>query len=199
MRRATLVLVFVVAACSGSEGTLQEGSGSVEALDLAGRWLGPCAAAGDGTYFVLDFDLSAADWSVDYVVHGDEACSSPLLTVAIEGPYALTGASEAVSGAWEGTFSFSSKQMTPHVADLAAALDGAGCGSAPWTIGSAQDVYEAGCPAFGQYPEASCSADYDIVSRTGETLQFGARPADNDMCSEDKRPQALSPLELALQ
>ncbi len=50
-----------------------------------------------------------------------------------------------------------------------------------------------GCAGFGQYPGADCPADYDVVKRDGDDLFFGARPADNDMCTAAKRPAALSP------
>lgn len=51
-----------------------------------------------------------------------------------------------------------------------------------------------GCATLGQYPIATCPADYDLVKVEGDDLTFGARPKDNDMCTPDKRPQALAPL-----
>jgi len=54
------------------------------------------------------------------------------------------------------------------------------------------DVYAAGCPALSSYPRATCSADYDVVKVDAAALQFGKRPADNDMCTAEKRPTALN-------
>jgi len=79
------------------------------------------------------------------------------------------------------------------------ALDGAGCGADAWEIDVGQSVAEEGCAAFGQYPLADCAADYDIVSRDGDTMFFGSRPMDNDMCTPERRPVELSPLPLTLQ
>ena len=56
----------------------------------------------------------------------------------------------------------------------------------------ATEVLTEGCPGLGQYPKSQCEADYDLVSVSGDDLRFGSRPADNDMCSADKRPKALA-------
>jgi hypothetical protein len=164
--------------------------------DLAGQWVSDCVPNGDGTAFALAFDLGSADWSLDYVVHGTESCDFPVLTVHIDGPYELVEPSAVVDGAWDAIFSFDHKTMEPEVDDLVAALDGAGCGADPWAVGVAQDVYADGCPAFGQYPQADCGQDYDLVSLADDTLRFGLRPADNDLCTPERRPTELSPLVL---
>ncbi len=52
-------------------------------------------------------------------------------------------------------------------------------------------AYSAG---LGQRPIASCPADYDLVKVENDALVFGSRPADNDMCSSEKRPTSLSAL-----
>lgn len=166
---------------------------------LAGDWSSACFDAGDGTFARLDFALTATDWDLDYGVFGDGACRVPLVTVRIEGPYLLTGPSASVQGAWEGQFSFDTKTITAHADPLVTALERAGCGSRPWAIDEAQSVAEEGCAAFGQYPVDACPADYDLVARDGDTLYFGVRPADNDMCTPERRPTELSPLALALQ
>lgn len=69
----------------------------------------------------------------------------------------------------------------------------------PCGLDDPQSVAEEGCAAFGQYPVDACPADYDLVARDGDTLYFGQRPADNDMCTPERRPTELSPLALALQ
>jgi hypothetical protein len=133
--------------------------------------------------------------TVDYVVHGDEACASDFITVHIEGPYDLPGPSAVVAGAYDGVFSFTQKTITPGSAGAADFLNSLGsCGS--FTEGVATDIYQNGCAPLGQYPAAQCSADYDVVSFDGQTLRFGARPADNNMCTPENRPTELSPVAL---
>jgi hypothetical protein len=82
--------------------------------------------------------------------------------------------------------------VTPSSAGAAAFLAQA-CGGGSFTSGTSTDI-SAGCAGLGMYPIASCASDYDLVARTDDHLRFGARPADNNMCTEDKRPTALSPI-----
>jgi hypothetical protein len=201
--RAVFVLLsLVVAACGGTTATPVDataGGDASAAPSLAGQWLSDCTpspqADGSTQYFRLDFQLSASDWEVDYVVHADADCAVPLVTVAIAGPYELERPSSSVDGAWEARFGFASKTIRPEVDGLRDYLNSLeGCGTEPFQTGVAQDVYASGCPAFGQYPEASCSADYDLVRLDGDALYFGARPANNDMCTPANRPTALSPV-----
>ena len=169
--------------------------------DLEGRWGSACVpspqADGSTQYFDLELELGSSRWALDYGVHADDACSTPLATVFIEGPYSLTLPSAAVDGAWEATFGFETKTLTPHADAITGFLaTQEGCGAAPWETGVAQDVLATGCAAFGQYPGSACAADYDLVAYDGEVLRLGARPADNDMCTPDRRPTELSPLPL---
>ena len=221
-RRITLSIATfaVLAACAPSPGTTDPtaSTGQTEAVgsstsqedaesssggdvsapsppSLAGRWRSPCFAQGDGTFARLDFDLGAETWALDYRVNGDEACTVPLVTVAIEGSYALEGPA-AVEGAWNAIFGFDSKTITAHAQPLVEALDAAGCGSEPWSLDVSQSVAQ-GCAPFGQYPLKTCAADYDLVARDGDALRFGQRPSDNDMCGPERRPTQLSSLVLA--
>ncbi len=198
----SLVALFAVACGSESASVPDATTGGEDAASppsLVGRWVSDCTpspqADGSTQYFRLDFDLAASDWAIDYVVHGDPACEVPLVTVHIEGPYALERPSDAVAGAWEARFGFTAKTIRPEVDGLRDFLNSLeGCGTADFETGVAQDVYASGCAGFGQYPQASCDADYDLVRLDGDSLFFGARPADNDMCAPEKRPTALSPV-----
>ncbi|MFT3768956.1 MAG: hypothetical protein QM820_26245 [Minicystis sp.] len=103
------------------------------------------------------------------------------------------GASAKVEGASEGVFSFDTRTITPKAqafADFLDTLDG--CGAGAWKVDTAGDIFASGCAALGSYPAAMCPADYDVVKVSADALQFGARPADNNMCTADKRPTALS-------
>jgi len=167
--------------------------------DLAGRYLSDCLSApqadGSTSYFVLDFDIADDAWAVDYTVFGDGTCQSPLFTVRIDGPYEIGAPSEIVDGAYDATFAFADKTITPHAQPIVAMLEGMDqCGTEAWVLDQPQSIYATGCPALGQYPEASCAADHDLVKLDGDSLQFGARPANNDMCTAERRPTALNPV-----
>lgn len=160
------------------------------AVDLAGRWRSACVDPGTGQALRLRFDLTADAWALDYESFGDAACAAPALTVHIEGSYEVTGPAAAVPDAHEARFGFTRKAVTPSSQGAAAFLAQA-CGGGAFAAGDATDL-AGGCAGLGLYPIASCAADYDLVARAGDTLRFGARPADNDMCTEARRPTALS-------
>ncbi|MEZ4249557.1 MAG: hypothetical protein R3B99_15115 [Polyangiales bacterium] len=198
-----MALLLLSIAC-GSEGATPAdattgGEDAATPPNVAGRWVSDCLpspqADGSTQYFRLDFELTVDAWDLDYVVHADDACEIPLVTVNIVGPYAFERPSDAVAGAWEARFGFTSKTIRPEVDGLRDFLNSLeGCGSADFETGVAQDVFATGCAGFGQYPADACAADYDLVRVEGDVLQFGARPADNDMCTPEKRPTALSPV-----
>ena len=134
-------------------------------------------------------------WALDYTLHGDAACTAKVVNVAIHGEYQVVEPSQ-IESTWNARFGFDDKTITPFVQPVADALGAASCGSGPWQVGVAQSVYDKGCAAFGQYPKAQCEADYDLLSVEGKTLHFGNRPANNDMCTADKRPTQLSTVSL---
>jgi hypothetical protein len=183
----TSAFALLMPACGGS-------GPAAEALEptgasLAGVWESACVDPGNGQAFQLTFDLTATDWTLDYTAFGDARCEQPNLTVHIEGPYTLGAASKAVEGAREGKFGFARKFVTPHTEGAAGFLPQA-CGGGTFAVGGSTDI-TAGCAGLGAYPIEKCATDHDIVHLAGNVLRFGARPADNDMCSPEKRPTAL--------
>ncbi|MEL7003590.1 MAG: hypothetical protein AAFN93_12775, partial [Bacteroidota bacterium] len=63
------------------------------------------------------------------------------------------------------------------------------CGLTPFVE---KDISVNGCALWKSV--ADCPADFDLLSLDDKgRLYFGERPADNDMCTEDKRPTALTP------
>ncbi|MGE5183267.1 MAG: hypothetical protein ACM31C_14455 [Acidobacteriota bacterium] len=193
----TITSILFLAAC----GTHAGPAPAPHPSDLAGHWVSDCTpspqADGSTKYVTLDFHNTSARWQLAYALFGDRACTARLVTVGIAGSYELGGAA-SVPGAREAVFRFDRKTITPAIQPLADALNGMpGCGGG-FAVGAARDVYEHGCPGFGQYPRAACQADYDLVSRHDGELRFGKRPADNNMCSADRRPTELSDLVLHL-
>lgn len=161
--------------------------------NLVGTWVGPCfpSPQGDGSYNQLTFTFTETTWDLDYVANGDENCSYPFLTVNIAGDFTLEGASEVVEGAREGTFGFSTKTVTGHMAEALSVIENA-CGVTDTVVDTPVDI-TGGCMGLGAYPVADCPADYDIVlmNAEGTTLSFGARPQDNNMCTPENRPTSF--------
>jgi hypothetical protein len=192
LKPTSIASLLALAACHGTPPS--SGPATPIATDVAGHWTSDCAPTADGKgHFTMEFHDTTAHWQLAYVVFGDAACTTKLVSVDIAGAYEI-GAASPVAGAREAVFHFDHKTITPAVQPLADALDAMGCGHG--AVGAPRDLYDQGCAGFGQYPKATCSADYDMVWRDGDQLRFGDRPADNNMCSPDRRPTSLSPLVL---
>lgn len=188
----SLLAAVTFAAC-GASSPAHTAPDSPAAPSVVGRWASPCSPISATQGAVLDFDIAADTWTIDFVVFADAACTTKFATVRIEGPYKIGSPSTRVAGAHEARFGFTRKAITPHLDAAAAFLSSAqGCGQPGFATGVTTDISTTGCAGLGQRPIASCDADHDLVQVAGDRLTFGARPADNDLCSEAKRPTALS-------
>jgi hypothetical protein len=189
---------------AGSGGDAAGGGGADAALtpaDLAGSWSSSTCEAypngmGGNNYLTRAFTFSGATWTLDLDLFGDDACSFPIFSVAIEGPFTLGALSSVVAGATEGEFAFVENVWTAHDQGLADTFTGAGCGSAPWEVGVPQDVSATGCIGVA-HPVDDCPQEYDLVSFQGDQLFFGARVT--DLCTEEGRPTMLAPFGLTKQ
>lgn len=190
--RAALGATLSLALACGTSGSSTPSNTGGDSL--VGRWQSACTPMNAQQAFKLDFDIQSATWVLDYDVFGDTTCTTKFLTVRIEGPYE-TGNVSAPSGAREARFGFARKLITPHGEAASGFLASEqGCGATGFAAGVARDISTSGCAGLGQRPIAQCPADFDLVKRDGDGLRFGARPADNDMCTPDKRPTALAPV-----
>jgi hypothetical protein len=199
-------LLVLAAACGGDDtssgSTTGGGGGGAMPPDVAGQWTSGCLAAkqadGSTQYTSLDFDIAQTGageghWAVDFRIHSDPKCATGFLTVHIDGPYRFLEPSDVVKGAWDVLFSFDERLVTPENEAALGFLQSLGpCGDGHFEVGKATDVYPAGCAALGQYPKSQCDADHDLAWTNGSELRFGQRPADNDLCTDAKRPTELS-------
>ena len=164
------------------------------AQDLVGEWSSEsCEAYPDGqggtNYVTRTFTLNQTKWDLNFTVFGDEACSFPLFSSNVGGPFRLQTLSPNVDGATEGTFELEYNDWTAHAEDIVTALEQSGCGTGEWSMGVPQDVTETGCFGVAK-PKSDCAAEYDIVSIDGDKLFFGERIT--DMCAPAGRPAALN-------
>ncbi|WP_224363835.1 hypothetical protein [Hyalangium versicolor] len=171
------------------------GGTAVQTQDLEGTWSSASCEAvpnGDGTnsYLQRTFTLTEDTWTLKVDAFGDAQCQTKLFSARVGGPYELEKDSEKVEGATEATFTFKDQYMTAYVQGLADTFQSTHCGSGTWKVGEEQSTASTGCLFFR--PTSACSSDHDIVKVDGDKLFFGQRPADNDMCTADKRPTALT-------
>jgi hypothetical protein len=187
---ATLTLAAGCATTGGASGT------QVKTKDLKGSWTSavceamPANPDGSRTYFKRRFTLTEREWKLNFETFGDAGCTARLFTARFEGPYSLGKDSEKVAGATEGDFAFGRTFMTAHVQPVADWFQGAKCGTGAWKVGEEQETSATGCVFLK--PVTACGMDHDVVKVEGDRLFFGQRPADNDMCTPDKRPTALT-------
>ncbi len=154
---------------------------------VTGKWKSEAAEdMGNGSFATREFVLTDKTWSLVFTVHGDKELKSPLVAMGFSGTWKTTGASRTVPGASEASFEFDKKTVTLKAKEAAKGFGMDGCGL---ELGKAKDVSKSGCSFVA--PVAQYGKEFDLIKREGEKVFFGARPADGNMGSEDKRPTAL--------
>lgn len=157
--------------------------------NLEGSWVGACEP-GTKDSKKLAFVFTATRWDVTIEQYADTTCSKRTTKIAIGGPYVFGEQSTTVAGAWNGVFSFDTRDVTTDDAKTAKAL-GKTCGIKKLKAGATVSLLDKGCAKLGWKPLADCAGEHDIVALDGMNVRFGVRPADNDLCTEAKRPTAL--------
>lgn len=165
-----------------------------EAADLAGSWVSPSCEVGTGAdgssfYYTRSFTFTDATWTIDFVLFEDTACSYKLSTATIAGPYTLLDLVEDLEGTRQGNFERDTLTVTAHDQGMADYFASTGCGSATWSLDSAQDVSGTGCAPLGLENTTDCPTEFDIVKLDGSSLYFGDRST--GMCDESKRTHVL--------
>ena len=158
--------------------------------DVAGRWATPCGPTEKKDEFRrVEVELTTDRWDMRVETFKDKACMRRRHAIHLGGPYALVAPSTTVPDAWDATMSFDTRTITADDAKSAKTI--AKLCKVKLKAKGTVDVHVAGCPALGLRPAADCAAEHDLVARDGEHLRFGVRPADNDLCTAEKRPTAL--------
>lgn len=180
MKKTLLTLAIVAATALGAQ---------AQAKGVNGNWVSAKADdAGNKTFSFREFSFDGDNWNVKYTLYLDEAKTLPVFTFRGIGTYSVTGKSKKVKGASEALFLFSKKSLT-LLTDNADLINNLGFASCNLRKGIEQDISETGCSFVA--PLAVCNREFDLLKLTGKKLYLGARPADNNMCTIDKRPVAL--------
>jgi hypothetical protein len=154
---------------------------------VAGKWKSEGAEdMGNGAFATREFTLTGKTWDLVFTIWADKELKTPLVAMNFSGPWKETGDSKGVPGAHEATFEFAKKTITLKAKDAAKGFGMDQCGL---EVGKAKDVSKTGCSFVGSV--ANYGKEFDLIKRDGDKLFFGARPADNNMGTEDKRPTSL--------
>jgi hypothetical protein len=163
----------------------------VEALrSLHGTWVSPAVEEWYGGFGTREFVFSGGRWSLIFTHALDPQMTRRTFRFRTGGAYRVEEPSPVVEGAFHAVFDEDWKHVTllTPVPEIVAAMGLADCGLTP---NLETDISATGCAAWR--PVAVCGEDHDLLALTAEGLHFGVRPADNDMCTSDRRPTALLP------
>lgn len=193
LKTACLVLAVSASAVLGtlaSAETTYQGPEALAALD--GTWASPASEDwGRGTFGTRSFTFADGTWSLDFALALDPGMNAKVFEFHTAGTYDVGAPSKVVPGAHDMLFREATKAVTLRATDpnLIAAFGLAECNLTP---DAKTDISVNGCAIWK--PVSVCGEDHDLLALDGDgKLYFGVRPADNDMCTPDKRPTALLP------
>lgn len=145
---------------------------------------------GRGTFGTREFTFSKGRWTLNFILALDPGMKNQVFIFRTVGTYKVLDKSAIVPGAYNALFLEDSKFVTLKTADnnLAQAFGLAQCGLIKDVE---KDISATGCSLWK--PVKLCNEDHDLLSLDKDgRLFFGIRPADNDMCTVEKRPTRLN-------
>ncbi|MGI1661947.1 hypothetical protein ACRDNQ_06880 [Palleronia sp. KMU-117] len=193
MKILLCALAVSTAACAALP-ALSDASGAATLRTLHGTYVSPAVEEWYGGYGTREFVFADGQWSLIFTHALDPAMTMRTFQFRTGGAYRVGAASQIVEGAYDTVFDEDWKHVTllTDVPEIIAGMGMADCGL---TVNLETDISASGCAAWA--PVAVCGEDHDLIALSDEGLHFGQRPADNDMCTADKRPTALLPAVVA--
>lgn len=184
---ATAITLSVAAISAHAENFL----GADEVQSAIGTYRSEAPEQWYGGFGTREFVFADGQWELIFTHALDPAMTMRTFVFRTGGAFDIVGPSEVVDGAMNGTFHEEWKHVTllTEIPEVIAGMGMADCGLTP---NLETDISETGCAAWR--PVAVCGEDHDLIAMTETGVQFGVRPQDNDMCTEDKRPTALLPV-----
>ena len=162
-----------------------------ELSQLAGTYADPSSYAYGEAFGKRTFTFEDGSWTLDFVLALDPQLQNRVFRFRTHGSYEVLRPSEMVPEAYDAVFFEDAKYLTVE-ADDPALVEAFGLAQCGLTVGVEADISQMGCA--GWLPVAECNEDHDLLALTEDGgVRFGVRPADNDMCTPDKRPTMLTP------
>lgn len=137
------------------------------------------------------FTFDQGNWTLEFTLGLDPKLENQVFQFRTYGSYNIVNAFTKVENAFNAEFGEDKKFITLKTDNpqLIEAFGFSSCGLTPFIE---NDISENGCSLWK--PVSECPVDYDLLSLDENgLLYFGQRPADNDMCSAEKRPTSLTP------
>jgi hypothetical protein len=156
---------------------------------ITGKWISKNPEKTATGYFgVRQFNIEKEGWEVQATVYLDSSLRFPVFTFRAMGKYTIGTQSGTVKNAKEAVFGFDKKYVTLKTNDTTL-LRRFGLDKCNLIYLQEKDITETGCAYLAS--RAICAQEYDLISKSGDTLYLGARPASGGLCEASKRPKAL--------
>lgn len=158
--------------------------------NLSGTYADPKGVDwGSGTFGTREFTFDKGKWTLKFILALDPEMKNEVFIFRTVGTYKVLNKSKTVANAYNAVFIEDKKFVTLKTGDPNL-IQGFGFAPCNFTKDVEKDISETGCSLWKSVKD--CKQDYDLLS-LGEDgkLYFGLRPADNDMCTADKRPTKL--------
>jgi hypothetical protein len=184
------LLAAVAIACT-SAASAQDFLPRADVLAVNGTFRSAAPEPWYGGFGTREFTFADGQWQLTFTHALDPAMTMRTFQFRTGGPFRIGEASEAVAGAFDGVFHEDWKHVT-LLTDNPEIIAGMGMADCSLTYNLEADISETGCAAWR--PVAVCGEDHDLFAMDATGVYFGVRPADNDMCTPDRRPTALLPV-----
>ena len=190
IKTACLAAALTLATAPAFADTTYQGGQAIAALD--GTWVSAAPEDwGNGTFGTRRFTFDDGSWTLDFALALDPGMNAKVFEFHTAGTYEVQAPSAVVPGAHDMLFREATKALTLRATDLAL-VQAFGLADCNLTLDVRTDISATGCAIWK--PVADCGEDYDLLALDADmNLYFGVRPADNDMCTPDRRPTALLP------
>lgn len=191
MKKTTSIITIVLFAIALTAFTTTEKDLKHQLENLSGTYADAKPYAYGQAWGKRVFTFDKGKWTLLFTLALDPAMNMQVFQFRTFGTYQLQDKSNKVANTYNAVFYEEKKLLTLKTSDenLIKAFGFVPCNM---TKDVEQDVSEQGCSGWKSV--AACPGDYDLLSLDKEgKLYFGNRPADNNMCSPDKRPTSLTP------
>ncbi|GAA0873271.1 hypothetical protein GCM10009117_24180 [Gangjinia marincola] len=189
MKRILLICTLAIFSVASAQNTSKEGKKVLE--NLSGTYVDPQGVDwGQGTFGKREFTFDDGKWSLTFTLAFDPQMKNPIFNFRTVGTYTVLDKSKFVEGAYNALF-IEDKKFVTLKTDIPDVTQGFGFSNCDLTKDVEKDISKSGCSLWKSVAE--CSEDHDLLKLDDEgKLYFGVRPPDNDMCTADKRPTALT-------
>ena len=184
-------LVLTLFSCSENEIDKPENGLREQLQNLSGTYADAAPYAYGNAFGQRTFTFDDGKWTLTFTLGLDPELNNPVFEFRTFGTYQVLEESKVVEGAFNALFLEEKKFLTLKTSDdrLAEAFGLAACGL---EVNVEKDISEEGCALWAAVAE--CNEDHDLLMLDDAgLLYFGVRPPDNNMCSADRRPEALTP------